>query len=504
METFSPDRGWHKGKSETRMQVQETKNEGLSREFLVTIPAEDIGARVDRKLEEIKGQVNMPGFRPGKVPLSLLRKRYGKAVLGEVLEGAVNETTQSTLSERELKPAMQPKIEVVNFDEGKDLEFKIGVELMPDITPMDFAKLDLTRLIADVSETEVDEAVQRLARDFRQSEPVAEARPAAEGDVVVIDFEGAIDGTPFDGGKAEDFHLELGSGRFIPGFEEQLEGALPGQSMDVTVTFPQEYAAKELAGKDAVFAVTVKELRAYKDTAIDDELAKSVGLESLAQLKEQVRARIGQDYGGVARARLKRELLDKLFDAHSFDVPEGLVESEFDSIWEQYTQAKERGEIPAEEAEKDDVTLKAEYRDIARRRVLLGLLLSHVGEDAKIDVTQEELNRAAVEEARRHPGQEQAVLKYFQDNPQAMAALRAPILEEKVVDYIVAMAQVTEKRVSPEELLADPDEAGGEAEAKPAKKPAAKKTAAKKPAEKKPAAKKAPARKKDAQPDPSD
>lgn len=476
------------------MQVQETKNEGLSREFLVTIPAADIGARVDRKLEEIKGQVNMPGFRPGKVPLTLLRQRYGKAVLGEVLEGAVNDSTQSTLSERELKPAMQPKIEVVSFDEGQDLEFKIGVELMPDIAPMDFSKLELTRLVAEVPETEVEEAVARLAQDFRQSEPVEEERPAAAGDVVVIDFEGRIDGVPFEGGKAEDFHLELGSGRFIPGFEGQLEGAKAGEEKDVAVTFPEEYAAKDLAGKDAVFSVKVKELRAYAEKAIDDEFAKSLGLDSLDQLKEQVRARLGQDYGGVARARLKRELLDKLYEAHAFEVPDGLVESEFESIWQQYEQARERGEIDPEEAEKDEDTLKAEYRDIAKRRVLLGLLLSHVGDEAKIEVGQEELSRAAVEEARRHPGQEQEVLKYFQENPQAMAALRAPILEEKVVDYIVEMAQVTEKPVSPQDLLSDPDEAPAE-EAEPAKAPA------KKAAAKKPAAKKAPAKKKSADAD---
>lgn len=461
------------------MQVQETKNEGLSREFLVTISASDIDGRVDAKLTEIAGQVQMPGFRPGKVPMKLLRQRYGKSVLGEVLEAAVNESTQATLEEKAVKPAMQPKIEVVSFDEGKDLEFKIGVEVMPAIEPMDFSTLELTRLKVEVPEDEVETSLKDLAKDFRQSEPVAEARPAASGDVLVIDFEGKIDGVAFDGGAATDFHLELGSGRFIPGFEDQLIGKKAGETVDVTVTFPAEYGAKELAGKEAVFTVTVKELRAYVDQAIDDEFAKSLGLETLDQLKGQLREKLEGEYAGAARARQKRELLDKLHEAHDFEVPAGLLDGEFDAIWAQFEQARERGEIEEEDKAKDDETLKEEYRAIAKRRVMLGLLLSHVGETAGLEITQDEVSRAVVAEARRYPGQESQVIKYFQDHPEAMASLRAPILEEKVVDYIVALAKVTEKKVTRDELLQALNEGAEEAEGaakKPAKKAAAKKS----------------------------
>jgi len=461
------------------MQVQETKNEGLSREFLVTISASDIDGRVESKLVEMSGQVSLPGFRPGKVPMKLLRQRYGKAVLGEVLEAAVNETTQAALTEKAVKPAMQPKIEVVSFDEGKDLEFKIGVEVMPVIEPMDFATLELTRLKVAVPEEEVQKALEDLARDFRQSEPVAEARDTVSGDVVVIDFEGKIDGVAFQGGAATDFHLELGSGRFIPGFEDQLLGKKVGETCDVTVTFPEEYGAKELAGKEAVFTVTVKEIRAYADQALDDEFAKSLGLETLEQLKDNLRQKLESEYTGAARARQKRELLDKLHAAHDFEVPAGLLDGEFEAIWSQFEQARERGEIDDEDKAKDEETLKADYRAIAKRRVMLGLLLSHVGEVAGLEITQDEVSRAVVAEARRYPGQESAVIKYFQEHPEAMASLRAPILEEKVVDYIVALAKVTEKMVTRDELLEalnDDAPVSEQAEKKPAKKAAAKKS----------------------------
>ena len=465
------------------MQVQETKNEGLSREFLVTISASDIDGRVDAKLTEIAGTVRLPGFRPGKVPMKLLRQRYGKAVLGEVLEAAVNESTQAALNDNAVKPAMQPKIEVVSFDEGKDLAFKIGVEVLPEIQPMDFSSLALTRLKVQIPADEVETALQDLAKDFRQSEPLADARPSQSGDVVVIDFEGKIDGVAFPGGAATDFQLELGSGRFIPGFEDQLIGKSGGEDLTVAVTFPEEYGAKELAGKPAEFAVKVKEIRVYGEQKIDDEFAKSLGLETLEQLRDNLRQKLEGEYGGAARARLKRDLLDQLHAAHEFDVPGGLLDAEFEAIWSQFEQARERGDIDEEDKAKDEDTLKGEYRDIALRRVKLGLLLSHVGDTAGLEVTQDEVSRAVVAEARRYPGQESAVIKYFQEHPEAMASLRAPILEEKVVDYIVALAKVDDKAVSRDELMAALNEGASASEpeekkpAKKAKAPAKKKAA---------------------------
>ena len=483
------------------MQVTETKNEGLSREFSITVPADELERKVEDRLAEVGQKVNIPGFRPGKVPMKILKQRYGDSVLGEVLEQTVSEASQSVMTERELKPAMQPKIEITSFEKGSDLVYSMGVELMPEIEPADFSKIEVTKLTPKISDEEVDQALEGIANDYRSSEPIEEDRPLKEGDVAVIDFVGKVDGEAFEGGSAEDYRLELGSGRFIPGFEDQLVGAKKGAAVEVKVKFPDEYGSEQLAGKDATFDVTVKDIEAFKDTAIDDEFAKSLGMESLDQLKDMIRERLAGDYNELARGKMKRELLDKLYDAHDFPVPDGMVEQEFSQIWDQFEKAREQGQIDDEDKEKDEETLKQEYRDIAHRRVQLGLLLSHVGEKAGIEVTQDELNRAVVKEAQRYPGQERQVFEAYSKNPELMGQLRAPIFEDKTIDYIVEQAKVDERQVPVDELLAAERGEGDEASAKKggakkaAKKSAAKKSAAKKSEAKKGEAKKAAAKK---------
>jgi trigger factor len=342
---------------------------------------------------------------------------------------------------------------------------------MPEIVPMDFSKLELERQVAEVPDSAVDETLAKLAEQYRGSEPIKRARKSRKGDIVVIDFKGSIDGVEFPGGAGEGHQLELGSGQFIPGFEDQLIGTKPGDSVTVTVNFPEDYGARDLAGKEASFAVDVKEIRELTDTVVDDEFAKTLGQESLDDLKKAVRERLSLDYAGITRERLKRDLLDKLEKGHEFDVPPGMIEAEFESIWSQFEEMRKNNpeEVDSEEADKSDDELKDEYRNIGRRRVQLGLLLAEVGNVNKIEVTAEEVNRALVQQAQRYPGQEQQIIKLYQENPQAMASLRAPIFEEKVVDFILEMAKVTERKVSIDELLkANEEEAeGGDDAAKP-------------------------------------
>ena len=477
------------------MQVQEISNEGLKREFSVTISAKDIDEKVDSRLEEVGKTVKMPGFRPGKVPLNLLKKRYGQAVMGEVLEQAVNDSSRQALDERGLRPAMQPKIEVTKFEEGEDLEYKMEIELLPDFTPMDFSKLELERVTVEVPDEEVMQAIENLAANYRDTKPLEKDRPAKKGDTLILDFDGSVDGKKMPGMAGQDHALELGSNRFIEGFEDQLIGASKGDDLTVKVTFPKEYVNDELSGKDAVFEVKVKDIQETLPQPIDDELAKKFGEESLATLKDRVREQIAGDYAGVTRSKLKRQLLDKLAEGHDFPVPAGMLESEFEVIWRQVQQDKEKGELDPEDADKDDETLQQEYRDIAERRVRLGLVLSEVGRINAIEVTQDELNRALLQEVQRHPGQEREVFEFFQKTPEAMNNLRAPVFEDKVIDFITELAQVTDRKISPEDLRNELDEEMKAGE-KPAKKGGAKKAPAKKAASKKEAAaKKAPAKK---------
>ena len=442
------------------MQITQTSNEGLKRGFKIVVGAAEIASKIDTKLKSIGQQVSLPGFRPGKAPLGLLKKQYGRAVLGEVLEEQVNDATRQALEQNSLRPAMQPKVEVQKFDEGTDLEYTVEVEVLPDVVPADFKSIALEKLVADIPDADVDQALDRLAQQQKTFNKVEEDRPSQSGDAVLIDFVGKVDGVAFEGGSATDYTLELGSNTFIPGFEDQLVGHKAGAQVAVNVTFPAEYGNKDLAGKAAVFDVTVKELKAAVPVVVDEEFAKKMGLESLEKLREAVRRQIEGEFGQLTRARVKRALLDKLAEAHSFEVPQGMVDMEFEQIWKQLQGPTAEAVTEREASGKSEDELKAEYRDIAVRRVRLGLLLAEVGRQNNIEVKQEEVTRAMFEQARRFPGQERQVLEFFKKNPQATDSLRAPIFEDKVVDFILELAQVTERKVPAAELAQDPDEEG--------------------------------------------
>jgi trigger factor len=439
------------------MQVTELSAEGLKREYKVVVPADEIESRVTKRLDELRQTIRMPGFRPGKVPVSLLRKQYGRSVMGEVLEQAVNQGSQKAISDHELRPALQPKIEVTSFDEGANLEFTMAVEVLPAVPTVDLKAIELTRLAAEVTDEAVARRLEGFARRFQEFGPPAAARPAQEGDRLTVSFEGRIDGQPFEGGKAEDMPLVLGSGFMIPGFEDQLVGRSAGDEVPVEVTFPADFPNPELAGKPASFAVQIKALEEPKPVELDDELAKAQGFDSLEALKAAVRESIEREYAQLARLRLKRALLDQLAERYRFEVPAGMVELEFDTIWKQLQEELEHSG-DTEAADKSEDELKAEYRAIADRRVRLGLLLSEIGQANELRVEQTELNAAVTAQARRYPGQEQKVIEYFRRNPQAIEQLRAPLYEDKVVDFVLQMATVTEQQASPEELLRDPDE----------------------------------------------
>lgn len=444
------------------MQVIETNAEGLRREFKVVIPASDFQSRLETRLQEVGRSVRVPGFRPGKVPMSLLKQRYGQSVMGEILERAVNDSSSQVMSDRGLRPAGAPKIEIVSFAEGNDLEYSMAVELIPDITPMDFTTLELERLVAEVPESEVDGAIERLAARRRRTRPVETPRPFAKGDVLVLDYVGRIDGKEFAGGSATEHYVELGAAGLLPGFEEQLMGARAGEQVEVRITFPAEHPNKDVAGKDAVFTVTVREHREPEAVIVDDAFAKELGAENLEGLRRMVRERIQGDYAMLARSRLKRQLLDALAAAHDFTLPTAMVDAEFDAIWRQIEADRKEGRLDPEDQGKSEEELKAEYREIAARRVKLGLLLSEVGRLSNIQVSQEEVGRAIMAEARRHPGQERQVVEFYQKTPAALAQLRAPLYEDKVVDYILELAKVKERKVSPEELMLQPGGPGGD------------------------------------------
>jgi trigger factor len=445
------------------MQITQTVSEDLRRQFTVTIAASELDAKVTKRLEEMKPRVNLKGFRPGKAPVSFLKKQFGKSVMGEVVEQAVNEGSQKAIADNQLKPALQPRVEPVGdvqqvVDGKADLQFTVTVDLMPDFETTDVSKLSVERLTSDVTDADVDEALDRLAKQTRGYASKPEGEAAAKDDVVTIDFLGSIDGVPFDGGKGEDFNLTLGSGQFIPGFEDQLIGAKAGESRDVKVTFPAEYHAADLAGKDAVFAVTVKEIKTPEEAKIDDELATKMGLENLATLKDRVRDQVKSDFTAASRLHLKRRILDALDSAHNFPLPPAMVEAEFASIWAQVeAELKREGKTAADEGKTED-ELKAEYRAIAERRVRLGLVLGKLGEQNGITITGEEVNRAIMARARQFPGQEQQVFQYYANNQQAQAEIRAPLFEDKVVDFIAELAQVTDKPVDRETLFKDPDD----------------------------------------------
>ena len=436
------------------MQVTETKSEGLSREFKVALPASEIEEKISHRLKELARTAQMPGFRPGKVPVSVLRKKYGPTVLGEVLERAVNDSSQQALAEKGLRPAMQPQIEITSFEDGGDLEYTIAIELLPEINPVDFSKIKLERLLPKTDEAAMKKALADIAGAHGDSTPIKDDRQTKTGDVLMIDFVGRVGGKEFAGGKAEGYELTLGSGTFIPGFEEQLTGVKVGDKIEVKVKFPDSYGAAELSGKDAVFDVTVNELKETVPSAIDDELAKKVGMENLEALKKSIREEQDREFNDMSRMLLKRALLDELSAAHDFEIPEKLLDREFDTIWEQFEEQRKKDKDAGEGGEeKTDDEHKKEFREIAERRVRLGLLLSEVGRANNVQISQEDLNSQLMAEARRHPGHEKEVMEQYKNNPEAMEELSAPMYEEKVVNFILEQASITEKTATKDELI---------------------------------------------------
>ena len=445
------------------MEVTQTKAEGLSRTFAIKVPASELQAKLDERIEEIRPQMKLKGFRPGKVPASHVRKMYGQDLMGELINKLVTETNQKALEDNELRPAGQPDVQIDGDMEAvvkgeADLSYNMNVDVMPEFEPADVTKLTITRPVAEVSQEQIDEALARIAEQNTQYEPRAKTAKAKDGDAVVMDFVGKIDGEAFEGGSAEQQTLVLGSGQFIPGFEDQLVGVKAGEEKEVNVTFPEEYGAEHLAGKEAVFEVKVHEVRAPKTAEVDDEFAKGLGLESLEQLTGLVKDQLKAEHDGASRAKAKRNLLDQLDEAHSFDLPPNMVEQEFNQIWQQLQAEMDAGRTADEDKDKSEDELKDEYRKIAERRVRLGLVLAEIGRVADVRISEQEVNQALVREARQYSGQEQQVVEFFRNNPGAMAQLRAPIYEDKVVDHILEVAEITEETVSREDLFKEDDE----------------------------------------------
>lgn len=439
------------------MQVTPTLNEGLKRAFTVVVPSADLQAGREARLAEVAKTLRLPGFRPGKVPASLVKQRYSASVNAELLEKTVNDATGRLMEDNNLRPASQPQVNLVSAPDSEgDLEFKVEVEVLPDIDIPDLTGISLTRLSAKVDSSVVDKALAELARHNRTFETVEEDRLSTEGDVVNVDFVGKIDGEAFDGGTANDVNVEIGGEGFIPGFAEQIEGLKPGEEKVITVTFPSDYQAIELAGKEATFDIKVNALKKPLDPAIDDELAKKAGLESLEQARTVVTEQAEGEYRQLSRLRIKRELLDALSEKTAFEAPESMVTAEFNQIWARVEQDRQSGKLDEDDRAKSEETLRSDYQRIAERRVKLGLLLAEIGRKQDIQVTREELIGAMQQEAQRYPGQEHAVFEFFSKNPQAVEGLRGPILENKVVDYLIELATVTDKEVSPEELAEIP------------------------------------------------
>jgi trigger factor len=438
------------------MNVTETKSEGLSREYSVSIPKGELAAKFNAKITELQPKVNLKGFRPGKVPAAHIRKMYGKSIMGDLVNDLVQETSDKALADKALRPASRPSIQLTSDQEKlingeADLDYSIALEIMPEFEPTDISTISIERMVAEIPEEEIQESLKRLA-DNNKAYETKEGK-AENGDAVVIDFVGSIDGEKFDGGAAEGHTLVIGSGRFIPGFEEQLIGASAGEDVKVNVKFPDDYQAENLKGKDALFEVKVHEVKGPKDVEINDDFAKTLGLESLDTLKDAIKSQISGELGFATRQQVKRVLLDALDERHAFDLPPLMVKAEFEQIWSQFEAEKKQGRLSDEDKAKSDEELRAEYQKIAERRVRLGLVLAEIGRRADVQITNDELVRALRQEASRYPGQEKQVIEFYTKNQNAMAQLRAPIYEEKVVDHILEKATVTDKTVTREELM---------------------------------------------------
>jgi trigger factor len=434
----------------------ETEKEGLKRAFMLTIPAEDIEARVEQEVKRIAPQVRMPGFRPGKVPPNLIRKMHGDSLRGDALQGAVQDGVQQLLNDQKIRPALQPQVELKqDYAPGQDAEVSVRVEALPDVPAPDIDNLELERLTVEPDEKAIDERVQQLATQSKRWEDAPKKHAAANGDLVVMDFEGEVGGKPFEGGKGEDMSVELGSGRLIPGFEEQLVGAKAGDTREVKVTFPDDYQVENLKGKEATFAVSVKAVKTAGETKVDDEFAKSLGLNDLEQLRGLIRDQVTQELNGLTRTHMKRQLLDQLAARHDFPVPESMLEAEFQNINDQLKREASH-EADPEAALKEIEQDADEYRRIAERRVRLGLLLSEIGAANGVDVTEQEMNRLIMQAASQYQGKDRdTFIRYIQQEPMAAAQLRAPLYEDKVVDFLFARAKVTDRKATREQLEAD-------------------------------------------------
>src|SRR3954470_8392512 len=437
------------------MQTVETLNEGLKRAYRITIARKDIDARVDGELKRVAPQIRMPGFRPGKVPPNLVRKMHGPALEQEALNSAVQEGVQQLMSEQKLRPVMQPSVELEEGGPGKDAVVKVELETLPEVPEPKIEGLKLERLRAEPTEAEIDAQLRQIAGGQKAFEPAAKDRSAEIGDLVVIDYEGKVDGEPFEGGKGEAMRVELGSGRLIPGFEDQLVGAKANDQRTVTVTFPGDYPVAYLKGREAVFEVTIGEVQVARETALDDGFAQSMGLESLDQLKGLVRGQVEQELNGLTRTHMKRKLLDQLAAAHDFDVPPSMVEAEFAQIWQQLEHEASHEEDP-EAARAEMETERDEYRAIAERRVRLGLLLSEIGQRNQVAVNEQEMNQLVMQAAQQsRPEDRQKFVEYVRNEPMAAAQLRAPLFEDKVVDHLFSQAEITDRAVTRDMLQAE-------------------------------------------------
>jgi trigger factor len=438
------------------MQVTETLSEGLKRAFDVVLPAADIEAQRMSRLAELAKTLTLPGFRPGKVPMPVIKQRFGTAVMAEIVEQSVSEATRKVFEERGLRPAMQPRIDLTDAaaaaKPGNDVAFAVTLEILPEIALPDFAAIALERLKAEVDDAAIAKVLADMAGRQRTLEPVAEARGATPGEVLTVDFIGRIDGVAFPGGTGEDMEIEVAGEGFIPGFTEQIEGLAPGETRTITVRFPEDYGVADLAGKEAAFEITAKTLARALLPEIDAAFAERIGFESLDELRETISQQIGREYAQLSRLNLKRQLLDRLAEQVSFPVPEAMLTAEFDQIWQRIEADRKAGRLAPEDAAKDDETLRAEYRAIAERRVRLGLLLAETGRINGITVSQDEMTRAMRAEAARYRGQEAQIFEMFRKNPNLAETLRGPILEDKVVNFVVELARIEERTVSAEEL----------------------------------------------------
>ena len=448
------------------MQVTETLSEGLKHEFKISVPASDLDAKAGAKLVDLKDKVRINGFRPGKVPVTHLKKVYGRSVMAETIDQTIRDTNTQLFSDRGFKLATEPKItmpseqaEVEELLNGKtDLTYTVAIEVVPAIALADFKSFQVEKPVADVSDTDVDEAIKRIADSNRGYAAKAEGAKAESGDRVTINFKGTINGEVFEGGTGEGIQVAIGSNTFIPGFEEQLTGIGAGETRTLKVSFPKNYMNDKLAGQPAEFETTATTIEAPQDIAIDDEFAKTLGLESLDKLKEAARERLVAEFAGATRQRVKRALLDRLDDSHKFEAPPSLIEEEFNLMWNSIKAEMESSGKTFADEDTTEEAARDEYKKIADRRVRLGLVLSEIGEKNKITVTDDEVSRAVIERARSMPGREKEVWDYYRNNANALAQLRAPIYEDKVVDFILELANVTEKKISREDLFKDDDE----------------------------------------------